>query len=532
MKKNILFLTILLTPFLCFADKLEFPSIFSNMMVLQQGQEVPVWGKGKAGAEISVSFAGQTKTSTVAEDGSWQLSLAPLSASKENREMSISMGEEQQTITNVLVGEVWLCSGQSNMEFTLGHLSRNAREPADQPVADYVKNETETASDPLLRHFKVNNTTSPFEPLSNVKGTWISSNPASNMNFSGTAYFFGKELRQQLDVPVALINSSWGGTRVEAWTPDAAIKANENLKVRIGTEEELLKNRIAQWDPVKQKELYENRLKIWQEKTGNKGRKPRQASHPAASPQNASSLFNAMIHPLVPYAFKGAIWYQGESNAKEGYAVYSETFMAMIQSWRDYWQQGDFPFYFVQLASFRAPAETPVDSDPWVTVLDQQRRSLALKNTGMAVANDIGEAKDVHPRNKIDIGKRLSLWALANEYGKNLVKSGPLYKSHRINGNNIEITFDHVGSGLMVARKNLLDPAQQVEEALAHFQICAADGVWKWAEAKITGKDKVSVSHADIAAPTVVRYAWSPNPEKANLYNKEGLPTSVFTTEK
>jgi len=204
----------------------------------------------------------------------------------------------------------------------------------------------------------------------------------------------------------------------------------------------------------------------------------------------------------------------------------------MVRSWREHWTQGDFPFYFAQLASFKEPVTEPVDSDNWASVCDQQRRSLSLKNTGMAVLNDIGEANDIHPHNKVDTGKRLALWALKNDYGhKSLVCSGPLYKSHKIEDGKVVITFDSVGSGLMVGSKTGIADTKATDGPLKHFQICGADRKWKWAQAEITGKDSVTVSHPQVADPVVVRYAWASNPESANLYNKEGLPTSIFTTE-
>ena len=256
--------------------------------------------------------------------------------------------------------------------------------------------------------------------------------------------------------------------------------------------------------------------------------------------QQASTLFNAMVNPVIPYAIRGTIWYQGESNRDYNTLQYERHFSAMINSWRKQWGQGDFPFYFAQLAnyqgrsraSYEPPAMKPVEYDGWPSICDQQRRTLGLKNTGMAVLSDIGEAADVHPHNKMDVGKRLALWALKHDYKKDIpVCSGPLYKSHEIKDDQVIISFDHAGSGLMSGSKVGMEATQETKAALKYFQICGEDRQWQWANVEITGKDTLAVSHPDLANPTVVRYAWSTNAKSANLYNKEGLPASIFTTE-
>jgi len=243
-------------------------------------------------------------------------------------------------------------------------------------------------------------------------------------------------------------------------------------------------------------------------------------------------LYNGMLSAVVPYAIKGAIWYQGESNAGYMTEHYEDYFSAMIRSWRKEWGRGDFPFYWAQLANFRDPNADPLEEDGWASICDQQRRTLKLPNTGMAVLIDIGEAKDIHPRNKPDVGKRLALWALAKDYGIDVpAYSGPLYKISEVKGSKILLRFSQVGSGLMVGSKNLMDDAVEIDEPLKRFQICGKNRAWQWADAMIVSKDTIEVSHPEIAEPVVVRYAWSSNPEGANLYNKEGLPASLFTTE-
>ena len=291
-----------------------------------------------------------------------------------------------------------------------------------------------------------------------------------------------------------------------------------------------LKGKLAKWDPAAVESRYQAALKKWE--ATKKGRKPRPAANPNANQQFPSTLFNAMVSPVIPYAIKGAIWYQGESNASHNTVKYEYNFRTMISAWRQQWGQGDFPFYFAQLANFKAPVTEPVEFDSWASICDQQRRTLGLKNTGMAVLSDIGEAKDIHPHNKMDVGKRLALWALENDYKQKLPAcSGPLYQGHKIKGDKVIIQFDSAGSGLMAGSKVGMADTQATDAALKHFQICGADRQWKWAEAEITGNDTIAVSHPDVAAPTVVRYAWASNAAAANLYNKEGLPASIFTTE-
>ena len=238
-----------------------------------------------------------------------------------------------------------------------------------------------------------------------------------------------------------------------------------------------------------------------------------------------------MIHPVAKYAIKGALWYQGESNRARDPDQYRKRLQTLITGWREVWDQGDFPFYYCQLASYTEAPTEPVAEDGWVTVCDQMRLAMSLKNTGMAVLNDIGEANDIHPRNKIDAGKRLAFWALAQDYGRTDISfSGPVYESHVIKEDKVTISFKYAEDGLMTARKHLLEPAKEMGESLGGFQILGEDGKWKWANAKIINDNQVIVTHPQVKQPVEVRYAWAANPNRANLYNKSGLPTSVFST--
>jgi sialate O-acetylesterase len=333
--------------------------------------------------------------------------------------------------------------------------------------------------------------------------------------------------------------SAWGGTLVEPWVPMGQYKTTAKLK---GYYDETLAKVIKgqeSYSLEKAKIAHEKQMKKWQSEKKKakddgvpfKKRKPRMRKEPMVSNRIPSTLYNGMIAPLVPYAIKGAIWYQGESNAKYQTENYQEHFTALIEGWRNVWGQKRLDFYWCQLAQYKDTPKEPVDEDGWVDVCYQQKLTMSLPNTGMAVLNDIGEAKDIHPHNKMDAGKRLSNWALFQTYGfEELTPSGPIYKSHVIANGKVTITFDHVGSGLMAGKKVLLDPALETKEPLKFFQIKGADGAWKWADAEIVSKDQVVVSHAKISEPVEVRYAWASNAKGANLYKKEGLPASLFKT--
>ena len=508
------------------------PSVlFSDNMVIQRETQAPVWGAADPGEQVTVSASwGASASATAGQDGKWMLKLATPEAGGPHT-LTIQ-GNNTIEISNVLSGEVWFCSGQSNMDFSMQQLSTSSKRtrPEFVPQAGYINQEINTAEDALLRQFTVTKQTSPLEPLERLEGEWFASTPQKNGNFSATAYFFGRELRQRLQVPVALIESAYGGTQVEPWMPAEMFDHDPEMADYYTDKVAEVRPKLENWDPVKVKQDYQTALEKWQ--ANKQGRKPKMAADPAANKQFPSTLFNGMVHPVIPYAIKGVIWYQGESNAKHNTLQYEANFRAMIRGWRARWGQGAFPVYFAQLANWKSPATEPVESDGWASVCDQQRRTLGLKHTGMAVLHDTGEAGDIHPHNKMDVGKRLALWALKHDYDQPIaVWSGPLYKSHSIQGDQVVISFDSVGSGLMVGHKPAMGETEASDAPLKHFQICGADRQWFWAEATISGNNTVTVSHPEVPAPTVVRYAWARNAGTANLYNKEGLPASIFTTE-
>ncbi len=455
------------------------PSVFGSNMVLQRDIEVPVWGTADAGEEVTVTFAGQEKTTKANGEGKWQVRLDELQANSKPQKLTVK-GNNELVFENVLVGEVWVCSGQSNMEWSV---SRSANPKEEAAAADY----------PLIRQIKVPHVNSDT-PKDDFNGQWAVCSPATVPNFTAVGYYFGRKLHEELDVPVGLINSSWGGTRIEPWTPLVGFKT------------------IAKQD-------FAGAIidKIEQNKLG--------ASH-----QEPVKLFRGMIHPIVPYAIRGAIWYQGESNGGEGETYYHKKH-ALVNGWRQVWNQGEFPFYWVQLANFRADNNKPEGGDGYARIRDAQRKAQDIKNSGMAVIIDIGETNDIHPKNKQDVGKRLAQWALAKDYGRDVVPSGPLYKKHSIEGKQVRVYFDNVGEGLMVGEKKGLEPVREVPGGeLKRFAVAGEDRKWVWADAKIEG-DTIVISSSEVAKPVAVRYAYSGNPLGANLYNKAGLPASPFRTD-
>jgi sialate O-acetylesterase len=454
-------------------------SIFSNGMVLQCDMAVPVWGWAEPGEVVTVAFGDQKKATMADEKGRWQVKLDALKASDKGRSLSVT-GANAVELKDVLVGEVWICSGQSNMEWSL-NASLNAKEEVD------------AAKHAQIRLFNVPGHTIAPLPQDKCNGRWEVCEPKSAAGFSAVGYFFGRRLQKELNVPIGLVGSNWGGTRIEPWVSPDGFRSVGELKA------------IAD-----QVDGYTAETKL-----GN------------GSP---SAIYNAMIHPLAPFAMRGAIWYQGESNGGEGESYFHKT-RALVNGWRKLFNP-ELAFYWVQLANFQKPTDEPAGGDGWAKLREAQRKALDIDHTGMAVIIDIGEAGDIHPRNKQDVGSRLAQWALHQTYGKkDIVPSGPLYKSHKVEGHAIRVSFDDVGGGLMVGTKNGLEPTEEIKGGeLARFAIAGADKKWHWAEATIDGKDVV-VKSPDVSSPVAVRYAFSMNPTGANLYNKEGLPASPFRTD-
>ena len=510
-------LVLILLFFSCGAiyGEIQLPRVFGDNMVLQRERPIPVWGKASPGEKVAVAFAGQEKSTTAADNGDWQVTLDPLPANKTPQSFVIS-GSNKLTLTNVLIGEVWLCSGQSNMEW---------------PVAQSANPEEEiaTANFPEIRRLKVPHTASAF-PQSDVKANWEVCSPSSISGFTAVGYFFARELFQQLDVPIGLIHSSWGGTSIELWmSPESVAKASglSDLQAKLHSQssrspegkkrhEEYLED-LRKWTAAMEEALAEDKAIT----------EPPAVPWPAWENPQPTQLYKGMIHPLAPFAMRGAIWYQGESNGSDD-AIYRTKLETLISGWRSIWSQGDFPFYIVQISNFAKARE---DGKTWANVREAQLSALSIPNTGLAVTIDIGDSKNIHPKNKQDVGKRLARWGLAGPYAKKIEPSGPLYANHRIDGSKIHISFSHATTGLMLGKKDGLAPVQPDTSAkLKWIEIAGEDRLFKPAEAVIEGAELV-VSSTEVPAPVAVRYAFVQDPAGANLYNTEGLPASPFRTD-
>lgn len=620
--------------------QVKVPTYFSNNMVLQKGMAIPVWGWATPGEKVTVTIDQSSMSATADKEGKWNVKLPAMNYGGPYQ-LTIQ-GKTNLSFENVMIGEVWVCSGQSNMEFQL-ITSKNGE--AEVAASNY----------PNIRLFTVKKTISHHQQEKLQDGEWSQCSPATSSNFSAVGYFFGRELHQKLNVAIGLINSSWGGTIAETWTSEQTIGQNpdftnqlaqlkkvnlddyaksvENeVKQRVGetsTIDKGMKNGQALWaapayndaawktmelpgyiesnglqgvdgivwfrkeitlsaDEAKQKStLYLAKIndsdstyingtligstRLQAEKSrvypieagllkpgkniitvriediggmggvyGNPATLYLQSGdhnislvgswkykvgivkfNAVLSPNSYPTLlYNAMIHPLVPFAIKGAIWYQGESNAERA-KQYRRVFPDLIKDWRAHWNQGDFPFLFVQLANFKKPDSIPVESD-WAELREAQTMTLALPNTGMAVTTDVGEALDIHPKNKQTVGLRLALAGLKVAYQKDIVYTGPVYQSMNVEGNKVTLTFDQIGSGIKIKDKY---------GYLKGFAIAGEDHQFHWATGKITGVNTLQISSSEVQYPVAVRYAWSNNPEDANLYNSADLPASSFRTD-
>lgn len=619
-------------PFSLFAQ-LSLSRLVGDHMVLQRNQENPIWGWSKAGDRIEVEFLNKSYQATAGADGRWEVKLP---AMKEGgpHELMVKNETTSISISDIYFGEVWVCSGQSNMEWLVKN-SNDAKQVID------------SANDPMIRHFKVPLKGSLTLEKELPGGEWVNASPETVGDFTAVGYFFAQHLRENLNVPIGLINTSWGGSSIEAWMsaeiqdgadvntfrekqekerlavikklegkagklplkdlgivdglpiwagnewddtgwntmilpqlwegagldgldgivwfrkaielPESATKQGLSLSLAKiddsdqvwvnGKEVGSMKNAYSSDRkysvPAEYLKTGKNTITIRVEDTGGGGgiygdAAAMMVSSPGFSLSLAGEwkykigeyresvsnvnhtptmLYNYMIHPMLGYGIRGAIWYQGESNAAGNRAVeYRNQFPAMIKNWRDNWKQGDFPFLFVQLANFKAPFPEPADSD-WAVLRESQTETLSRSpKTGQAVIIDIGEANDIHPRNKQDVGHRLALAARKIAYNEDVVYSGPVYKSHSVKGNEVTIEFDHIGSGLTVKDKY---------GYVKGFSIAGTDQKFYWAKGRIEN-NKVVIWSDKVSAPANFRYAWADNPDDANLYNKEGLPATPF----
>lgn len=620
--------------------QLHLPQIFGDSMVLQRGRPIAVWGWGQSGEKITIQFHNQSQSAVVGADGSWRVNLAEEKAGGPYR--LLVTGSCQIEFKDVLVGDVWICSGQSNMELPLTNTNNS-------------KSEIESADHPLIRHHKIPNTVA-FHPEADTRtgNGWHSANPEQVGSFTAVGYYFARNLQMELKIPIGLINTSWSGTQVETWTSGNAFGNSDEFKdlyqefkrVNIDSvilvKDKLMQERIqkiqgslpiasaviawkepgfndSQWPEMKlpgfwdsqglvdfdgivwlrktitlsaeqaaagadisltmiddndetyingskvgatrgsnQKRLYFippgilregiNTIAIRMEDIGGNGGlngdpsklvvlckgsivplsgnwKFQMASVTQLLSVNPNSfpslLFNAMVNPLTAYSIKGVIWYQGERNANAGRSYqYRKTFPLMITDWRNHWKQGDFPFYFVQLSSFNYDNGNSQKGSAWAELREAQTMTLSLPNTGMAVTTDIGNAKDIHPRNKRDVGKRLALIALHHTYRKKVAYSGPVYQSMRVKGKEVVLSFSH-NDGLRT---------QGQDGMLFGFEIAGEDQHFYKAAARISGKH-VIITAPEIIIPVAVRYAWADDAGSANLFNQSGLPAVPFRTD-
>ena len=448
----------------------KLPAIFGDHMVLQQKSSVAVWGWADPGEKVTVKGSWQWflgKSVKADKDGVWKVYLKTPKAGR-TVSLKVKGSDNEIVLKDVLVGEVWICSGQSNMQSTMARFK-----------TDRSKTDIEKADSPGIRLFTVKSVFS-TTPKEDVEGTWETCTPKSVVNFSAVGYYFGKNLQEELNVPIGLISTNWGGTKAEAWTSRETIQQFGQFDETMG----LLAN------PAKRSADFK------------------------IHPNQPTVLYNAMIAPLTPMRIAGAIWYQGESNCYDP-ILYRTLFPGMIEDWRNQWNQGDFPFYFVQIAPFQYSPDTNSQA-----IREAQMMTLdATTNVGMAVTMDIAEEKDIHPRNKHDVGDRLARWALAKTYGKEkIVYSGPLYKSMKVESDKIRLSFSYTDGGLVAK-----------DSQLADFLIAGKDKKFIPAKAVIDGKTIV-ISCDTVKEPIAVRYGWS-NWVNGSLFNKAGLPASSFRTD-
>ena len=529
--------------------EVKLPAIFGDHMVLQESIKLPVWGTADPGETVTVTVGKESAQATADATGKWKAELAPLPKNVSPVSMTVAGKTNTVSFNDILVGDVWVCSGQSNMEFNLGG---GAYGFGGAHNADAV---LPKANDPQLRLFLVAHKTS-LDPQTDVDGKWELCTTESAGKFSAIGYFFGRELRQALNKPIGLIGTYWGGTPAQAWTSISGLQKDPALKNYVNIYEKskagfakataeypekmaAFKTELEAWDKTPEGVAYRAAQKNWEatrQKALSDGKLLSPRPHvpksmpvlpapPDGGQKAPVTLYDGMVAPIIPYAMKGVIWYQGESNASRS-TEYRALFADMITDWRTQWGEGNFPFLFVQLANFKSS-----DIQNWPYLREAQLLTLALPNTGMATAIDIGTANNIHPADKEDVGRRLALTARHVAYGEDLVYSGPIYKEMKNEDHSISLAFTNEGSGLVIGKAPWVPDGftPLPVDKLIGFTIAGDDQKWMPAEAKIVG-DKVIVSSPQVSKPVAVRYAWT-NDAKGNLYNKEGLPASSFRTD-
>ncbi len=515
--RNLLLAIAVLTAMPASAD-VRLPKIFTDNMMLQRDLPVHVWGWAEAGETVTVSLAGKSATCKTGANCQWAVVLPAMKAG-ENLELTVA-GKNTLSLKNVLLGDVWICSGQSNMEMGLnGCLG--------------FQDDIKAADLPKIRRIKINHEQSGMPQADAPTATqWQVCSPTMDAGITAVGFYFAREINQKTGVPIGIVDDNWGGTPIEPWVATEGLGLVPELKPQADAARDAINNYRTNLLP---KGLTE--MEAWIVQTRKQLAAGQPTGVPPALPVPAvggwSGMYNSMIAPFMHFPIKGALWYQGESNGGEG-ETYYDKMRALIGGWRKVWGQGDFPFYFVQLASFQAPSDDPAGGNGWAKLREAQRKTLTYPNTGMAVIIDtvpLAEKDDIHPKNKYDVGLRLARWALCRDYGQKIEVSGPLFKALKIEGDKARLAFDHTGTGLMVGKKEGRNPTVENPGAkLTRFSIAGADKKWFRADAVIVN-NTITVSSPEVKAPVAVRYAFQMNPDGANLYNREGLPASPFRTD-
>jgi sialate O-acetylesterase len=490
------------------SQTLRLPSILSDHMVLQREMAVPVWGWADGGATVTVSFQGQKESVTADATGRWRVNLKPLRGDAQPAEMTITSGVQTVTIRDVVVGEVWLCSGQSNMEWAVKNV-------------DNAEPEIAAAGWPLIRHIKAPRQPN-MRPQEDVEAQWAACSPETVGSFTAVGYFFGRKLHQELNVPIGLVNCSWGGTRIEPWTPIEGFAATPPLQT---IHEKVLTKQPDSAAYHAQAQAYLDAMEAWLTQSqknlaGQQAIEPPVAFPDAIAPftnhQDPTMLYNGLMEPFTPFAIRGSLWYQGESNHGDG-MLYVDKTKALLAGWRLKWERPDLPYYFVQIAPHQYGSENPhVLPTFWeaqTAITDQ------IEHTGMVVVADVvGNLQDIHPRNKQDVGLRLANLALKRDYGrKDILERSPRFASMTVNGDALILKFDFVGAGLK----------SRDGQPLTAFEIAGEAQPWTAATAAITAPDTVTLKAQGIAKPVAVRFAWH-KIAVWNLVNSAGLPAEPF----
>ncbi len=486
--------------------ELKLPAIIGDHMVLQQKLANPIWGWDTPGTKVTVTFAGQTHTATAGADGRWTVKLPAVGANATPQTIAIA-GSSKREIKDVLVGEVWMCSGQSNMQWSMAQTYTGDIEGA-------------RAKRPNVRIISVPQVGTQ-ELKTDFKGQWEVATPENVKQFSAIGYLYGRTLHDILEVPVGLIDNAWGGSAAQAWLRRETIAKDPRFQLLM---DETVK-READLQSEKGQADYAAAQAKW--KVDSEKAKAEKKNAPPAPPgpqqylagnARPGNIFAGVVNPTLGYGIKGVIWYQGESNAGRAHE-HAELFPFLIEQWRKEQGQGDFSFYWVQLADFMAEKAAPGDST-WAELRETQTQTLRLPNTGQAVIIDVGEGRDIHPRNKYDVATRLVRWALVKDYGMKFPYRSPEFKSLAIAGNKATVTIDCFGSTLRTFDVN--EPRG--------FAVCGEDRKWHWATGRVIAPDKVEVSSDQVPAPIAVRYAWADNPV-CNLFSADGLPVTPFRTD-